>query len=568
MMEKSRTQSGSMESISVWKIWENPIFRRYCQTRLRLRGLSIALLITTLLAGFLFFTMRAASLYRADLSASDAERSTLIPLLILQACILFLLGTAQVSGGITAEKDEGVIDYQRLIPMTPLAKVFGYLFGLPIREYVMFCVTLPFTAWAIWKGGIAVSAWLPLYVVMMTSALTYHLTALVTGTVAKNRRWAFLISIGLVFSLYTAVPMMSRFGLVFFKYLTIRPVLDESMPGLLPHTAGAFVKVGQNLAVDVKFFNLNFPEAVFTIICQGVLIFVFVVMLWRKWQRDESLLLGKIWATGLFIWVQVLLLGNALPLIKPGNLFPSREMSNRMNILNGWRPEPEEAVGMSSLYGVVTLAFLFIMLQIITPSLNIQVRGWRRARKEGRSSLPLLSDAASAYGWVVVMSLAGAIGWYIFTQGIMESHWFPGHDLPCSVLIFYIFVMLSGSLGLQTLLEAKGGRAMMLMIILIGVAPLMVGTILSVSSDRLIPAAVWIAGASPISSPVYASTVLMSLSELPPNLARALPRAFHFWQAVFAIAAIWLTLQLRIARRSIAEITARRDISTGEGKDP
>ena len=29
---------------------------------------------------------------------------------------------AQVAGGMTAERDEGVIDYQRLIPMSPLAK--------------------------------------------------------------------------------------------------------------------------------------------------------------------------------------------------------------------------------------------------------------------------------------------------------------------------------------------------------------------------------------------------------------------------------------------------------------
>ncbi|NJR41532.1 MAG: hypothetical protein HC767_01590 [Akkermansiaceae bacterium] len=567
MTENSRTQPDRMESISVWKIWDNPIFRRYCQTRLRLRGLSIALLITSLLAGFLFFTTRAASLIGQILACLMQSAAPSIPLLVLRGVHSLLLGTAQVSGGITAEKDEGVIDYQRLIPMTPLAKVLGYLFGLPIREYVMFCATLPFTAWAIWKGQIAVAAWLPLYVVILISALAYHLTALVTGTIAKNRRWAFLISIGLVFSLYTVVPLMSRFGFVFFKYLTIRPVLDEAMPGLLPRTAGAFVKVGQNLAPDVKFFNLNFPEAVFTIICQGVLIFIFIVMLWRKWQRHESLLLGKTWATGLFIWVQILLLGNALPLIEPGTLFPSREMSSHMNIMNSWRPEPEEAVGMSSLYGVVTLAFLFIILKIITPSFDIQVRGWRRARKEGRSSLPLLSDAASAYGWVVVMSLAGAIGWYIFTQGLMESHWFPGHDLAWSVLVFYILVMLSSSLGLQTLLEAKGGRAVVLMIILIGVMPLMIGTVLSVSNNRLIPAAAWIAGASPISSPVYASAVLMSLSELPANLARALPRAFYFWQAVFAITAVWLTFRLLIARKRIAESTVGGGASASGSKD-
>ena len=77
----------------------------------------------------------------------DAARTGIIPLLVFQGIILFILGTAQVAGGMTAERDEGVIDYQRLIPMSPLSKVLGYLFGLPVREYVMFLATLPFTAW-------------------------------------------------------------------------------------------------------------------------------------------------------------------------------------------------------------------------------------------------------------------------------------------------------------------------------------------------------------------------------------------------------------------------------------
>jgi hypothetical protein len=53
----------------------------------------------------------------------------------------------------------------------------------------------------------------------------------------KNRRWAFLISIGLVFCLYTIVPQMARFGLVFFKYLTITPKTRTSRLGATIVTA-------------------------------------------------------------------------------------------------------------------------------------------------------------------------------------------------------------------------------------------------------------------------------------------------------------------------------------------
>ena len=111
-----------------------------------------------------------------------------------------------------------------------------------------------------WRGTV----WVPLYVVMLSSTLLYHFTGLLTGTVVRNRRWAFLVSIGLVFCLYTVIPQMAKFGLVFFKYLTITPVFEESLPGILPRTAGALMNTLQRLAPTVKFFNLDFSEAVFT----------------------------------------------------------------------------------------------------------------------------------------------------------------------------------------------------------------------------------------------------------------------------------------------------------------
>ncbi len=544
---------------SGWKILANPIFRRYCQSRLRFRGLGVALLITLLIAGFLFFMLRTLGIHQSGMKVPDAERGTLIPLLVLQWLILFVLGTAQVSGGMTAETDEGVIDYQRLIPMSPISKVLGYLLGLPIREYVMFAATLPFTAWAIWSGGVAADVWVPLYVVTFTSALTYHLTGLLTGTVVHNRRWAFLLSIGLVFCLYTVVPQVARFGLVFFKYLTITPVLMESLPSLLPRTAGAIVATGQKLAPEVKFFNLAFPEALFTVFCQGGLILTFVVMLCRKWRKSESLLLGKVWATGFFVWVQVLLLGNALPLIEPGNLFPSREFSRRLLISGGWAPEALEAVAMSGLYGFATLVMLFIFTQIITPSEEIQIRGWRRVRKEGRSSLPVLSDAATAFGWVLVMALAGAGGWYLFTQALVESRWFPGHVVPLKVLGFFTVVMLACGLSFHALLEAKGGRTLGLVIIFVGIVPLMAGAVLSAYSQRLIPAATWLFGISPASAPVYAAATQLSITELPANLARSIPRAFYFWQAVSVLVTLWLIVRLRAARKLIAGSALKRE---------
>lgn len=539
------------------KIRGNPIFRRYCRSRLRPQGLGVALLISVLIAGFLFFMVRAGMSGRTNMSLSDVERCPLLALLVFQGLILFVLGTAQVAGGMTAESDEGVIDYQRLIPMSPLSKVAGYLFGLPVREYAMVFSTLPFTAWSLWRGGVAVGVWLPLYTVFFSSALTYHLAGLVAGTVVKNRRWAFLVSIGLVFCLYTIIPQMARFGLVFFKYLTITPVLMENLPDILPTTAGAVVATGQKLAPEVKFFNLDFSEAVFTVFSQGGLILTFIVMLCRRWRRAESLLLSKLWATGFFVWVQLLLLGNALPLIDPGTIFPTREFYRRINVMGGWAPEASEAVAMSGVYGLATLLLLFILTKIITPSSDMQIRGWRRAKKQGRASLPFLADPSTAFGPVLLMALAGAGGWFVFTRAIVESRWFPGHEVPLTVLGFFSLVMLAAGLGFHALLEAKGGRVIGLAIIFAGVVPLMMGAILSVSSNRLIPAASWVMGISPASAPIYASGTLLSISELPPSISRSVPRAFYFWLVVSVLVTLWLIGRLWNARKAIAKGATR-----------
>ncbi|RYD46768.1 MAG: hypothetical protein EOP85_06785 [Verrucomicrobiaceae bacterium] len=547
----------------VWNIWGNPIFRRYCQSRLRPQGLGVTLLITLLIAGFIFFMTRTWSMSQNLLSPREAELATILPLFIFQALILFVMGTALVSGGMTAEKDEGVIDYQRLIPMSPLAKVLGYLFGLPIREYVMFLATLPFTIRAMWVGQVPMSAWLPLYAILITSTLTYHLTGLLTGTAIKNRRWSFLVSIAIVTCLYTVIPFMAKFGLVFFKYLTIRPVLDENLPKILPHTAGAALETLQRIAPEVKFFDLNFPEWAFTLFCQSGLIITFLIMLCRRWQRQESLLLGKVWATGFFAWIQILLLGNALPLIDPGNLFPSRGFA-RFNPGSDWAPQAGEAVALSGIYGAVTLLILAVMIMMITPDSDIQIRGWRRARKEGRNSLPGLSDAATAFPWVVAMSMAAAGGWYIFTHALVESRWFPGHVVPLGVLGIFMLVMFSHAVAFHSLLEAKGKRTLGLAVIFIGAVPLMIGAVLC-ANQRLVPAASWLFGISPVSAPVYAAAVQLSLNELPANLAKAVPRAFYFWQVVSFLTALWLAAGLRAERKAIA---GSADRPPGEQEDP
>jgi hypothetical protein len=509
-----------------------------------------------MIAGFMFQMIRTISENRVDLSESDVERTPLIPLLILQSVILFVLGTAQASGGMTAERDEGVIDYQRLLPMTPAAKVLGYLFGLPIREYVMFAFTLPFVIWGICYGKVPSHTWLSLYGVMASTTILYHLTGLLTGTIVKNRRWAFLTSIGLIFALYTVIPQAAKFGLVFFKYLTITPTFEESVRYLTPSNIGDTWETGRRLLSQAKFFNLDFSEAVFTYFSQSCLIITFFVMLCRRWKDADAHLLGKIWAVGFYAWVQILLLGNALPLIDSGKLFPTQQFSRFSYMMRGksWEPSSWETIAMILVYGLLSLLFLWVLSGIITPNFGTQINGWRRANKFGRKRLPRLADESNSTGFVLLMGIIGGAGWFTFTHMLIESRWFPGHFALPSLAGFFILAIVTCALLHQMLLEAKGGRAVFLSIIFLLVLPLMVASILMGASDRLAPLAVWIGGISPLSLPALCAANHLTITDFPVNISRAIPGAYIFWQAVYLIAVISLTKTLWRTRKSTKEL--------------
>ena len=536
--------------------WPNPIFIRYVRSRLRPQAMGAWLLVIVLLAGFLYFGFRTGFRYKGQMSIVDAERAAIIPLLVLQALILFFLGTGQVAAGITAEADEGTLDYQRLSPLTPLSKVLGYLLGLPVREWCLFASTLPFTAWALWNGEVAASAWMPVYLVLLSSALLYHLTGLVAGAVVKNRRWAFLVSIGVIFLLYTVIPQAAKFGLVYFKYLTLWPVIDENIAGLLPREAGGIFRFARSLEPDVRFFGLHFSEAAFTLFSQSFLILTFVIMLWRRWRRAEFHLLGKVWAFGLFVWMQLMLLGNALPLIAPGLLFPSRQFTRRYLQSEGsrnWKPAISEAAVMIGLYGLVTLLLLLVLTIIITPTPEGQIRGLQRGRKLGWTRVPRLSDAGSSLGFVFLMALAGAAGWTLFAQQMISSSWFAGHHLAAYTGPAFALVLIGGGLACQAILEAWGWPRLFLVGVLVGVLPILAGGILGSVSDRTLPPAIWIGALSPLAAPGYATAILIPSVDLPMEIARAVPRAFWFCQGLTVLVTLWLLVRLRQIHRSRRE---------------
>lgn len=236
-------------------LFGNPILRRYRRSQMRPVRLGVTIVITLVIAGFIATMAYLPLRYRAGWTEVDAARTAFVPLLIYQVIILAVFGTAAIGGGILRESEEGMIEYQRLTPLSPLAKVFGYLFGLPIRQYVAFGITAIFSAFSIIVGRIPFEAWGSIYLVLFTSTLLYHLLGLMTGLIIRSRWRAGLIALGLVFLLNLILPRLAEFGFVMFSHLSVWPVLGAYFTDFIPAAAVSSSPWGRQISVpDVPFW--------------------------------------------------------------------------------------------------------------------------------------------------------------------------------------------------------------------------------------------------------------------------------------------------------------------------
>ena len=287
---------------------------------------------------------------------------------------------------------------------------------------------------------------------------------------------------------------------------------------------------------------------VFTTLSQAGLIGLFGVMLCRRWRQEEAHLLSQFWAVGAYIAVQVVLLGHALPLIDPGDLFPSRNFRWFTSPGFDWKPNPKEALAMIAVYGLFSTGLACVLAGIITPDRERQIRGWRRALKNREDRLPPFGDTDSATLSTLILSLGGGIGWYLFTRALLESHWFPGHHADLGVLIIDCLILMAVTGSLQALWDAEGGRVVGMAVLFVGALPLMAGAIIAILANDYLHVGIWVAGISPFSLPASAPVALLSLADSDTLVVRPTRGAARFGWLVWGLVALWLTLRMRTRR--------------------
>ena len=478
-------------------LWDNPVLQRFRRSRLRLRKSIFWYLLTLIVTTFvvsLTYILRT----NVGTSGQDAARSLWIPLLIIQGLILMIKGTGSVSAGLIQDRIDGTLDYQRLTPVAPLRNLVGYLFGLPVLEYVMFALTLPHTVFIVIVGQIPPLTVLTVYATFLTCAVLYHMIGIASGMVMRRWIWGYLLSIFLVVFVNVVLPTaIAQLGLRVLQYLSMWPVIAQKVLPLIV-TPGAMAQASQNLpffsmADSVPFYVWSLSPLTFTLLLQGALIVTFAVMTLRRWASSTRHSLSKPYALAFLCGFIVLVIGNVWPIVTgrymPFALFGQTSIDQLREVI---------PIALPLVYCLAVWLLCFVLFAIVVPSHDAYVRGIRRAIKLGRNAARPWDDDSGSVGFMSLFTAAALLGlWVVFHQ--IESAGFlaPFRDagfgmwrLPAAFGLVLVYTTL--------LLQVLELRPTILAVLLLWFLPVLVATVLSAASQDAGSLHAVIASMSPI----------------------------------------------------------------------
>lgn len=427
----------------------NPIWQKSARARLRPRHL-ISWGVVTLTVTLFVSLMIYMNLIENDwASPEEAAKAVLPGVVVIQAVLLMVFGTSAVAAGVSQERDEGLLDYQRMTPMRPTAKILGYLFGLPVREYVLFAMTLPVVGLVVWKSGFSLLTLGHFYAVFFTSVLVYHMTGLVAGMVAPKARVASMISVGLVTILYFVLPNLSRLGITFFEFLTIRPTFFGLLQQELPEHMRARAEVsGIDSFRDVPLFAGLLHPTVYTVIVQGFLIAVMFSVVHRKWRHHLAHSFSKLGALLTFAGVAFFLFGSVWAMVVQEQAYRRVFQSFDLDAAGPARWPGSLEILLILVVLILGAAYL-ALVSAITPSRHTTLEGWRRASKLGRRGLGLNSDAASSLPAAGLMLAVGlGSGWLLLAKvGQLGEYYTAGPSVGS------LAVLVAGCVGVAAFIQ-------------------------------------------------------------------------------------------------------------------
>ncbi len=468
----------------------NPIWVRSARARLRLKHILSWGIIALTVTAFISVVSYLPAVERG-ITPANAAKLMILPLIVIQGIILMLLGTGAVAGQLSIEREKGLLDYVRMTPMTPLSKIMGYLFGLPVREYFLFALTLPFLAFAIVVSGVSPLKMLHFYAVFFSSVWLYHMTALVAGMASSKPRHAAMMAQGLVVLLYLVLPQLSRFGMTFFEFLTVRPTffamvgaeLASANPQLDMAARQQFSGLDQS--GSVPFFTLDIHATVFSLMVQLLLLGALLQVVRRKWRDGFSHALSKLDAIVLYAGVLFLLTGSLWPVLG------DPQITDRLRMQFGGT----EGMAPDAFLFAVLLVFLLVcgagmllVIAVTTPNRFTQLRELRRTRKLALKRIPINADGATALSVVALGCALTAVVYTLVLGHALDSRLFlaqgPGLWATSAPVLYFCFA----ALFTQGIREQFSARAVGVSLFLFWMIPFFVAVVLTAAFDAFVAA--------------------------------------------------------------------------------
>ena len=448
----------------------NPLWVKEYRERCRPKHLLTWGVIWLTLSTFVFLVTYITMVEQEVSTKAEAAKAALPGILIIQAIILMLFGTGTVASGVSQERDDELLDYIRMTPMSPTSKVLGYLFGLPAREYILVGATMPLVAIIVAISGFSLLTLGHFYLVFFTSVIVYHMTALVVGMVSPKPRLASLMSMGLVVVLYFVLPNLSRIGITFFEFLTIRPTFLGLLQQELPESLRVQAELnGIDSYRPVPFFHGAIKPTMYTLMVQGFLIATMFSIMHRKWRDQANHLFSKGGALVVYTGVALFTFGSIWAVIAQDEAYAQLFRPLGAQAFGGRVPATLFFTLMTVLL-IVAGTFIFLVCAI-TPSRDRTLAGIRQTRRLGRSRLPRSSDAASSLPVALIMlTIAVLFGVSVIALAIKHGDYMSSAPSFASGIAVIILIFAIG-LFVQGVAESSSIRVFGVVVFLIWMVP-------------------------------------------------------------------------------------------------
>ncbi len=334
-----------MDRLALWL--DNPILVKHARSRFRRMQVLPAVAVVMILA------MSIVVLgYQYDRLAGGG---TYGGLMLLQSVILGVMGASQVAASVGKARETGILDFHRVSPMSPTALTLGFYFGAPIREYLLFLATLPFSLVCVLSGRPSPLGFVQLMVPLVLSAWVMHAIALLNALAGRGKKSGVGGLVGLVLFLIFGGSSL------FYGFTRAAVFVDE------PHALG--------------FYWFDLPWLAVLALDLAPVIGFFLLASTRKMASERAHLLSKPQAlaclgTGAFLLV--------------GGFW-------KIDFFGYWT--------LVALY--ILIGGAIVMTATVTPTLDEFAKGIRKAAKEGRKYPSAWSDRG--LNRVVVFCLCGVV---------------------------------------------------------------------------------------------------------------------------------------------------------------